>query len=197
MAAGAGSVRDGFDLRAALDDARRQAAPVEIDVDAVLRGTRNVERVEIGSVAVLVRATSISESAAAVEAARLVVELEATPGQLYQVAVRHQLARAVLDPDAVRAGRRAPLFDVHGLGRLPRWVLDDLTNAMIAAIDRAYPDVDERAARALNRQIQDRAVNAHLHRIRARGCGPAELFDVTELELTHWQHAYFNALRGT
>lgn len=190
-----------FDIGAFLDRARsRPPKPPGYDLDAVLRGTRNVSFARVGELVVPVRALAGAEAAEASQRALgslglLGLAPAAAPQLVCDLELRHGLTLAVLEPEAFGDGRRVPLFTLAQLRACPAFVLEALLAAFDTAMRAAFPIfADEADARPLVAALAERARTQHADRLRAAHSSPTEFFALPLDAITSWQLAYFRAL---
>jgi hypothetical protein len=181
-----------FDLAAAVAEARARVATEPLaDVDAVLRGTRNVAIAEVGPIRIPVRAISETERAACIASARDIEHLDGIEGgNAWQ---RHTLALAALDPSLLRSGRRVALYTPDEIGELTASVTSAFVAAFAEASSLARPTFDDQdAVEAFAAELRQHAQRAD--RARAQHISAAEYFGVPTDQITYWQTYYFGAL---
>lgn len=188
-----------FDLTAFLATHPKRVVASAIDIEAVLRGTRNVAPARISGYALPVRAVSQLEVGQCEEHARAVLGLEelgrGARGLEKDLAARHLLARCVLDPFAFADDRRVPLWTPSEITSLHRDAIDELLVALDRVQRAAHPRFDsDREAERFVRQLRGRAAAHHEDRFQARHLAPAAFFRVTPDEITTWQAVFFALL---
>lgn len=140
-----------------------------------------------------VRALGHIEALRCEQAARDSLTLDGLDAALEgELAQRHALELAVLDPVALRAGRTSPLFTRSELAELPGQAVGKLLDGLGRASLLASPDVD---AVELHAALVAQARSLRAEQLRAQALSIADFFDVPAERLTLWQHFYFAACR--
>lgn len=169
------------------------------DADDLVRGIGCVEVARIAGIAIPLRALAEMElgelDLAAGHAVAMALPGSAPQTLLDDVRAPMLIARCALEPDELRASRRAPMWPLHEVEQFAPSMLDVMLAAQRRAQLRAIPHLDEAGVTSAIQALRERAARLPMLRARARRSTPLDLFGLDSIrQATSWQVAYFEEL---